>query len=61
MSHGNSIHCIQQKVRTLSLVPLFSRDGNSHNQFVYMPHLLSIKKHTLKRIRENLSVLQIFP
>lgn len=61
MSHGNAIQCIQQKVRTLSLLPVFSKDDNSHNQFVYMPHLLSIKKHTLKRIRENLSILQILP
>lgn len=61
MSHGAAIQCIQQKVRILSLVPAFSRDGNSHHQFCCMPHWLSIKQHTLRRIRENRSTLQLFP
>lgn len=59
-SHGAATQCIHQEFRNLSLVPAFSRDGNSHHQFCCMPPCLSIQKHTLRRIRENLSTLQLF-
>lgn len=59
-SHGAATQYIHQEFKNSSLVPAFSRDGNSHHQFRCMPPCLSIQKHTLRRIRENLQLFHYY-